>query len=196
MIAHLRGKLTVKDPTYVVVDCSGVGYLVRISLFTYEKLVNETEALIHTVFHVKDDGHHLFGFATTDEKKIFEQLLAVQGVGASIALAMLSAAQPVELRRMIVAKDVPALRKIKGIGLKTAERIVLELKDKFLEDGVGTATLQSTTPASLLRQEALQALSNLGFPKAQVEKKLDELLRDNPTQTLESLIKAVLKSGS
>jgi holliday junction DNA helicase RuvA len=198
MIAYLKGILAHAEPTHVVVECAGVGYAVRVSLNTYLQLQGTSQTKgqvwVHTYLQTKEDGQTLFGFAEPAEKELFELLLGVQGVGGALALAVLSAYSPDETRRAIAGGDSGALKRVKGVGQKTAERIVLELRDK-----VGATTSSNTGVgvglASAAREEALQALATLGYPKQQAGPKVDAYLRDNPGATAETLIKAVLRSA-
>lgn len=190
MIAHLSGLLTHLEPTHLVIECAGVGYLARISLHTFQQLQGKKEARVLTVVQYKDDGQALFGFAQEEERSLFEKLLSVQGVGGAVALSLLSAYNPTLLGNLITSQDTAALKKVKGVGSKTAERIVLELKDK-LEPGSETSI--GSAPNSAVRAEALQALATLGYPKQQVVQKVDEFLQANPALTVEALIKAVLR---
>lgn len=195
MIAYLNGTLAHAEPTHAVVECAGVGYHVRISLFTYQQLAGRRQVLLHTHHQSKEDGQTLFGFLSPDEKQLFELLISVQGVGGALALAILSAYSPAETRRMLASGDSTGLRRVRGVGQKSAERLVLELREKALN---GTTDGPTTTegPSRQTREEALQALITLGFAKAQASTKLDQLLREDPGATAEALIKAVLRSGA
>lgn len=202
MIAFLEGVIAELDPTYVVIDCQGVGYMVKISLYTYSAIQNSPRVKLHTHLQVREDAHILFGFSEIRERKLFEHLISVSGVGGNTALMMLSSLSPDELAHAIVNANEKLLQGIKGIGGKTAARIILELKDKVrldklagdLAPGTHSAGTLSAFAGNNAREEALRALVSLGFPKAQMEKKLDEIQRrEGEQQSVEQLIKAALK---
>lgn len=197
MIAFLDGKLAHKDPTYVIIDVQGVGYLVKISLQTYASLNAGNERIkLHTLLIVREDAHTLFGFATLDEKQLFEHLISVSGIGPSTAIVMLSSLSSDEIKQAIVSEDVRTVQSIKGIGAKTAARAIIELKDKLTKEIVATG-VNPTMFASqnlTLRNEALTALVTLGIPKMAAEKSIDTLLkRTGGDITLEELIKLALR---
>lgn len=197
MIAFLDGKLAHKDPTYVIIDTNGVGYLVKISLQTYSSLHQGNERVkLHTLLIVREDSQTLFGFATIDEKQLFEHLISVSGIGPSTAIVMLSSLSSDEIKQAIVSEDVRTVQSIKGIGAKTAARAIIELKDKLTKEIVATG-VNPTVFASqnlTLRGEALSALVTLGIPKATAEKSIDTLLkRTGGDITLEELIKLALR---
>ncbi len=200
MIAYLKGKIAQLEPTYVVVDCQGVGYLSRISLSTYSALQGKQDAKIYTYLQVREDAHILYGFAEPGEQQLFEQLISVSGVGGNTALMVLSSMSSGELVQAIRMGDEASLKRVKGIGGKTAGRIVLELKDKIklegtsLSEGGSGASSPGLDPLRQLRQEALTALQTLGFPPKTVEKKIDAFLQANRSDVkVEAIIKAVLK---
>lgn len=197
MIAFLDGKLAHKDPTFVIIDVQGVGYLVKISLQTYASLNAGNERIkLHTLLIVREDAHTLFGFATLDEKQLFEHLISVSGIGPSTAIVMLSSLSSDEIKQAIVSEDVRTVQSIKGIGAKTAARAIIELKDKLTKEIVATG-VNPTMFASqnlTLRNEALTALVTLGIPKVAAEKSIDTLLkRTGGDITLEELIKLALR---
>jgi Holliday junction DNA helicase RuvA len=180
----------------VVVDCNGVGYLCLISLHTYEALKGHSQALLHTHLSIREDAHVLYGFATELERSWFLQLLAINGVGGSTALAILGSLSPPDLEAAIRTEDVNRIKAVKGVGPKTAARIVLELKGR-LPSNLGDAPLHSDlTPLARMRSEALDALAALGFPRATMEKRIEDIMKtkDAPT-TVEDLIKAALRSS-
>jgi holliday junction DNA helicase RuvA len=197
MFAYLKGHITLKTPTYIYLECGGVGYLVNISLHTYEAIEDLKEAKVFTYLHITEDAHTLYGFFTEDEKELFLQLISVQGVGASTARLFLSSFAPKDLQRAIINEEIGLLKSVKGIGLKTAQRIILELKDKL-----GKKSLQPDIAGGMIgrgnnniAQEALTALSVLGFQKAQAEKVVLGIMKDNGSDiTVEQLIKQSLKS--
>lgn len=198
MIAYLKGKLAYKDPTYVIIDISGVGYQVKISLQTYSKIKDEEHIMLLTYLHIKEDAHTLFGFKEEDEKRLFLHLLSISGVGPNTALMILSSLSSEELEYAIAHEDFRTIQNVKGVGAKTAQRIVLELKDKIrkdslLEQAQGTAGFMK--PNNKIKEEALQALITLGFPKATAEKNITAVLKKTGSEiSLEELIKASLKA--
>jgi len=191
MITYLIGKITERQPTHILLENNGIGYFIKISLYTFEKLNNQADTKIYTYLQVKEDGFTLFGFSDKVEKQLFEALISVSGVGGNTALAILSSLIPTELQLVLATQNTARLKQVKGVGEKTAARILLELKDKFSEMPIGTTVIHST-----IRTEALTALVNLGFPKNQVEKKVDALLAEkNQSIGLEEIIKNILKGG-
>ncbi len=195
MINYLEGKLVVKDPTYVVVDIGGIGYEAKISLITYTAIKNLERTKIYTHLHIKEDAHTLFGFAEQSEKKRFLELTSISGVGPSTGLMVLSSLSPEELHRAIVNEDVKTIQGVKGIGLKTAQRIILELKDKMLKEGdLEKGAEFVSTPNNTMRNEALSALTTLGIAKPAAEKSIDSLLKQYGSEIkLEDLLKLALK---
>ena len=197
MIAYLSGRLVFKDPTYVIIDVGGVGYEVKISLQTYSKLKDEEQIRLLTFLQIKEDAHTLYGFKEEAEKRLFLLLISINGVGPGTGLMILSSLNTEEIEHAILSGDVATIQHVKGIGVKTAQRIILELKDK-----VGKGTLESgPTPLGFLkssnktRDEALQALITLGFPKAVAEKNIAMVLKKTTGEiSLEDLIKASLKT--
>ena len=192
MITHLKGKLVEKNPTYVVVECNGVGYFLNISLHTFSKLPDEENIQIHTHLLVKEDSHTLFGFMERSEREIFRLLISVSGVGSSTARTMLSSLSPTEIRDAIANGNVPSIQAIKGIGAKTAQRVILDLKDKILKVyDVGEVSPQSNNTS---KEEALSALEVLGFVRRQSEKVVDKVLSQDPSLSVENIIKLALKN--
>lgn len=197
MIAYLNGKLAYKDPSLAVIDVGGVGYQVRISLNTYRTLKElAAPCHLHTFLHIKEDGHTLFGFQEADEKVLFMQLISVSGIGPGTALLVLSSLPPAELEAAILGEDLRTIQAVKGIGSKTAQRLILELKDKI---GKGRAPgefpgISGTGPNNTGRAEALSALVTLGLAKAAAEKILDGIIKkEGNGLTVEELIKKALK---
>lgn len=192
MIAHLQGKLVEKTPTQVVIDCAGVGYHVNISLHTYTLLPNTDFIKLFTHLQIKEDSHTLFGFVEKSEREIFRMLLSVSGIGASIARTMLSSLDPKQITNAIASGDVTTIQSIKGIGSKTAQRVILDLKEKVLKlydlDEVSMA--QSNTN----RDEALSALEVLGFVRKASEKVVEKIVKEDPEASVESIIKKALKN--
>lgn len=196
MIHHLRGRLIEKTPTYVVVECGGVGYMVHISLHTYETLGAEELVLIHTHMVVREDAQLLYGFSHPDERTLFLALLGVSGVGASTARMILSAMDPNAARAAIQQGDVNAMKGVKGIGAKTAQRIIIDLQDKLgaSSNDVSSSFSGNLGPGNNSRQEALIALTTLGFDRTRCEKTLDQILKESAgAQAVEELIKQALK---
>lgn len=195
MIAFIEGKPEVKNPAYVIINCNGVGYLIHISLNTFSKLPQGEKIRLHTYHAVSENAQTLFGFAEEQEKDLFKHLISVSGIGPNTARMILSSASPQEIKKAIVGKDLSLLQTIKGIGAKSAQRIVVDLKDKLEKEGIaaeGNLTLADNT----LRDEALSALVMLGFNKVTAQKTIHQLLQKNsdPGITVEKLIKDALKS--
>jgi Holliday junction DNA helicase RuvA len=197
MIAYLSGKLVIKDPTFVIIDVGGIGYLVKISLQTFSKIKDEEQIRLLTFLHIKEDAHTLYGFKEESEKRLFLLLISINGVGPNTGLMILSSLSTEEIEHAILAGDVATIQAVKGIGIKTAQRIILELKDKVGKSG----NVDLSTPSGFLktsnkiREEALQALITLGFPKALAEKNITLVLKKtNGEISLEDLIKASLKA--
>ena len=192
MIAHLQGKLVEKTPTEVVIDCGGVGYHVNISLHTYSLLPKTDLIKLFTHLQVKEDSHTLFGFIEKSEREIFRLLISVSGIGASIARTMLSSLEPKQIIEAIGSGDVVTVQSIKGIGVKTAQRVILDLKEKVLKlyDLDEVSMVQSNTN----RDEALSALEVLGFVRKTSEKIIEKIVKEDPEATVESIIKKALKN--
>ncbi|HEY5751453.1 MAG TPA: Holliday junction branch migration protein RuvA [Chryseolinea sp.] len=197
MIAFLKGRLVQRDPTHVIVDVNGVGYLLHISLQTFSEIKEQEHIMLHTHLSIREDAHVLFGFSSETEKKLFQQLVSVNGVGPSTAIVMLSYMNSQELKSAIVREDAAALQSIKGIGGKTAQRVIIELKDKLKKESWDeTQPSISVSPHNTLRKEALSALLTLGLPKAAAEKSVDTVLKKSGnTITLEDLVKQALKNA-
>jgi Holliday junction DNA helicase RuvA len=193
MIAYLKGKLVYKDRTQVIIDVNGIGYECKISLQTYDALKEGEEAIkLFTHLQIKEDAHTLVGFYELSEKKMFLDLISVSGVGLSTALVMLSSFSADEIRAAIAHENVGMIQSIKGIGSKTAQRIILELKDKSKKDAL-IAQTETNQTSYLVKQEALIALVTLGIPKASAEKSIDSILKSNPNCSIEELIKLALR---
>lgn len=194
MIAFLKGRLAFKSPTTLLIDVNGVGYEVHISLHTYSALGNTEQVQLHTYLQVREDAHVLYGFFEVKEKDLFMQLISVQGIGPNTARTILSYVSPDELKRAIIAGDVASVQRIKGIGPKTAQRMIIELKDKLLKSHPENLDLGEMAYNNV-REEALLALVTLGFPKAQMEKNINQLLaKADAPQSVEALIKQILRS--
>jgi Holliday junction DNA helicase RuvA len=192
MVAHLQGKLVEKSPTEVIIDCGGVGYHVNISLHTYSLIPNTDFVKLYTYLQIKEDAHTLFGFVEKSEREIFKMLLSVSGIGASIARTMLSSLDPKQIINAIASGDVVTIQTIKGIGGKTAQRVILDLKEKVLKlyDLDDVSMSQSNTN----KDEALSALEVLGFVRKTSEKIIEKIVKEDPEATVESIIKKALKN--
>ena len=194
MITYLNGKLVEKNPANVVIECNGIGYYVHISLQTYSKIGSQESIKIYTYLAIKEDSHTLYGFADTQERELFKQLISVSGVGTNTARMMLSSMTSSELVSSIASNNVTSLTSIKGIGGKTAQRIILDLKDKILKTS-DTLDNKSGLMNNTIKNEALSALVVLGFDKKMAESALTKILLKEPYITnVEELIKKSLKS--
>lgn len=194
MIAYIDGKLTYKEPAYVIVDVGGVGYEIRISLQTYSALANSEERVrLFTHLSIREDAHILFGFLDPDEKRLFMDLTSVSGIGPNTALVMLSSLSSGEIRHAITAEDLRTIQGIKGIGAKTAQRVILELKDKFRKEGMLGGTTLSPLANAAKRADALAALTVMGLPRPAAEKSIDLILKREPDIALEQLIRLALR---
>lgn len=196
MISYIKGLIALKTPTYIVVEAGGIGYHVNISLNTYSKIEKLENVKILTYLQVREDSHTLYGFADGSERDMFVKLISVSGIGTNTARVMLSSMQSEEIRAAILGEDVSAFKKVKGVGPKTAKRIILDLKDKVLKDS-GETALTLPVQNNTVRDEALQALVALGFNKIMTQKVLNKILKGQPGLTnVEDLIKAALKQFS
>jgi Holliday junction DNA helicase RuvA len=192
MITHIQGKLVEKNPTDVVIDCNGVGYLLNISLHTYSQIPDQENLKLFAHLIVREDAHTLYGFSSISEREIFKLLLSVSGIGASTARTMLSSLTPQQVKEGIAHGDVALIQSIKGIGAKTAARVILDLKDKVLR--VYDIDEVSVKRNNTNKDEALSALEVLGFAKKQSERILDKLVSQQPDANVETLIKDALKN--
>ena len=192
MIAHIHGKLVEKTPTHLIIDCGGVDYHINISLHTYSLLPNTDFIKVYTYLQIKEDAHTLFGFIEKSEREIFKLLLSVSGIGASIARTMLSSLDPKQVTNAIASGDVVTIQSVKGIGSKTAQRVILDLKEKVLKlyDLDEVSMSQSNTN----RDEALSALEVLGFVRKSSEKIVEKIVKEDPEASVESIIKKALKN--
>ena len=192
MITHIKGKLVEKNPSFVVIDCNGVGYMIRISLHTFSQLHDSELCSLYTHLSVKEDSHSLYGFFYRSERELFRLLISVSGIGTNTAQTILSSLSPEEAQQAILSENVAALQSVKGIGAKTAQRVILDLKDKIAKQGISineSSVLHNTT-----REEALSALTMLGFSKNLVNKALDKELKSQSNLKVEELVKRVLKN--
>ncbi len=191
MISYIRGKLVEKTPTEVVIECNGVGYEIHISLHTYSQIPESENVKLHTYFQVKEDAHSLFGFAEKKERELFKLLISVSGIGASTARTMLSSLNPEQIIQAIAANDVGTVQSIKGIGLKTAQRVILDIKDKVLK--IYAIEEISGGSYNTNKEEALSALEVLGYIRKNAEKVVEKIIVNSPAATVEELIKQALK---
>lgn len=192
MIAYLQGKLVEKNPTDVIIECNGVAYFLNISLHTYSKIPDAEIIKLYTHLIIREDAHTLYGFRDKAEREIFKLLISVSGIGASTARTMLSSIPPVQLREAIASGDVISIQSVKGIGAKTAQRVILDLKDKILK----IYGIEEVIPSqsNTTKEEALSALEVLGFSVKQSEKIVDKILKETPDLAVEEIIKKALKN--
>ena len=190
MITQIKGRLVEKSPTELVIDCNGLGYLVNISLNTFSLLSDSENISLFTHLQVKEDSHTLFGFFEKTERNLFRKLISVSGIGASTARTMLSSLNPEEIQRAILSEDVSTIQSVKGIGLKTAQRVIIELKDKvsLINEDSGF----SVDFANSKREESLSALEVLGYSRKQTTKVVDKLISEVSEISVEEIIKNAL----
>jgi Holliday junction DNA helicase RuvA len=192
MYDYIKGKIAELRPAEVVIEAGGVGYSALISLQTYDALQGKDEGKIYIYHHLAENIEEFFGFATLDEREMFKLLISVNGIGVGTARVMLSSLSVDEVRSAILTDDVTRIKSVKGIGLKTAQRVIIDLKDK-IEKGKGNDTITFGPGTSSIAQEAENALLMLGFAKQNINKVLSQILKSNPGITLEDLIKEALK---
>ena len=190
MITQIKGKLIEKNPTQVVVDCNGIGYEINISLHTFSSISADENIQLYTHLQVREDAHILYGFFTVQERAVFRLLISVSGIGTSTARTMLSSLSPAQIQLAIGSEDVPTIQGVKGIGLKTAQRVIIELKDKIrsIQGSEEIPVHKSNT----IKEETLSALEVLGYSRKASEKVVDKLIQGNSDSTVEELIKAAL----
>ncbi|WP_306353436.1 Holliday junction branch migration protein RuvA [Flavobacterium sp. '19STA2R22 D10 B1'] len=193
MIAHIQGKLVEKTPTEVVIDCGGVGYHINISLHTYTLLPEVDNIKLFTYLQIKEDSHTLFGFVEKSEREIFKLLLSVSGIGANIARTMLSSIPPKQIIHAIATGDVATIQSIKGIGSKTAQRVILDLKDKVLKV-YDLDEISISQDNKKNKDEALSALEVLGFQRKAAEKVVEKIVQQDASASVETIIKQALKN--
>ncbi len=197
MIAYIKGKLVVKDPTYVIIDVGGIGYHIRISLQTYSALsISDELVKLHTHLNIKEDAHTLFGFFESDEKNLFVDLISVSGIGPGTAMVMLSSLSAAEIINALITEDLRTIQSIKGIGAKTAARAIIELKDKLKKDQITTGSTISNIgmPSYALKSDALNALTTMGIARAVAEKSIETILKKEGLNiSIENLIKLALR---
>lgn len=193
MITYIKGLITFKNPTFIVVETGGIGYHINISLYTYSKIEKLEQVKILTYLHIKEDAHTLYGFADPSERSLFALLLSVSGIGPSTARLALSSLTPDDLKHAILSENVATFKQVKGVGPKTAKRIILDLKDKLLKES-GDDPISFTPQDNTIRDEALSALMALGFNRIHVQKALNKILKEqSDVDSVESLIKIALK---
>ena len=192
MITQIRGRLVEKNPTDVVIDCNGVGYLLHISLNTFSALPNDENVVLYTHLSIREDAHTLYGFISKTEREVFKLLISVSGVGPSTARTMLSSMTTEDIQQAIASENVRVIQSVKGIGAKTAQRVIVDLKDKMLK----TFDLDEVSIAkdNTNKEEALSALEVLGFARKQADKVVTNILKETPNASVEHLIKMALKN--
>ena len=193
MIAHLRGKLVEKNPTDIIVECGGVGYFLNISLHTFSQITSEENIFIYTYMQVREDAHTLFGFVQKSEREIFKKLISVSGIGASTARTMLSSLTPAQVVEAITHEEVDIIKSVKGIGAKTAQRVIIDLKDKLGEVSEDVNEI-ITSSRNTQKDEALSALETLGYTKKQSEKVVNRIIKEDAEASVETIIKLALKN--
>ena len=191
MIAHIDGRLVEKSPTYVVIDCGGVGYKLNISLNTYSKLGDGESCKLFTEFIVREDAQLLYGFKDVSERRLFQLLISVSGIGPATALLVLSSADAEEIQQAILSGNAGWFKGVKGIGPKSAQRIIIDLKDKISKENISSDN--SIGLDNTLKEESLSALVNLGFNKNLAEKMIQKIMMANPNAAVEDVIKQALK---
>ena len=191
MIAHINGRLIEKTPTYVVIDCNGVGYQLNISLNTYSKIGNDEQCKLYAELIVREDAQLLYGFMELAEKRLFKLLISVSGVGPSTALLVLSSADAQEIQHAILSSNAAWFKGVKGIGPKSAQRIIIDLKDKISKDNINSDFSMDLN--NTVKDESLSALVNLGFNKNMAERAITNILKENPAYKVEDVIKQALK---
>ena len=192
MIIHIRGKLVEKNPNNVIVECNGIGYMLPISLQTFSNIPDEENIKLHTHLIIREDAHILYGFWELLEREIFKLLISVSGVGPSTAITMLSSMNTNEIQHAIASEDVEKIKSVKGIGIKTAQRVIVDLQDKILK--TYDLSEELSIPNNTIKNEALSALEVLGFTRKKVDKIIQVILQDSPNIKLEELIKRGLKN--
>ncbi|MFV0377295.1 MAG: Holliday junction branch migration protein RuvA [Mangrovibacterium sp.] len=193
MYEFVNGRIAGLTPANAVIETGGIGYFIHISLNTYSAINGKEKVLLYLHQVVREDAHLLYGFADDEERGLFRMLISVSGIGSSTALMMLSSLNPDEIRRAILEENVNLIKAVKGIGIKTAQRLIIDLKDKVSKLPASDQILFNRLD-NTIREEALSALVMLGFVRKDVEKELDKLLKENPSIKVEQLIKSALKS--
>ena len=193
MIDYIKGQITEINPTEVILETYGIGYRILISLQTYEGLNGKNEAKVYIHHYLREDEELYYGFASKDERELFRLLIGVSGIGASTSRMMLSSLTSDEIRNAIIAEDINKIKSIKGIGLKSAQRLILELKDKVVKGAGSDTSALFNSGSNTATDEAVTALVMLGFTKANVTKAVTAVLKENPSASLEEIINQSLK---
>lgn len=193
MIDYIKGQIIELTPTELILECGGIGYSILISLQTYEKMQLQTQTVAYIHHYIREDEELFYGFATKDERELFRLLIGVSGIGVNSARMMLSSLTSDEIRHAILAEDVNKIKSVKGIGLKTAQRMVLELKDKIVKGEGASSDVLFRTDAGAAAEEATTALQMLGFAKPNINKAIQSILKENPSASVEEIIKAALQ---
>lgn len=193
MIDYIKGKIIELTPTYTVVENSGIGYMIQISLQTFSALENRSDVTIYIHHYLREDDEQFYGFSSKDERELFRLIISVSGIGVSTAQMMLSSMSSDEIRNAIISEDINRIKSIKGIGLKTAQRLILELKDKIVKGGGTGGSVIFSAGTNAVVEEATTALVLLGFTKTNVNKAITAVLKENPSANLETIIKMSLK---
>ena len=193
MIDYIKGHIVECTPAEIIIECGGIGYSCLVSLQTYEALQTKSDTIIYIHHYLREDEELFFGFATKDERELFRLLISVSGIGVSSARMMLSSLTAEEIRNAIIGEDINKIKSVKGIGLKSAQRLILELKDKIVKGGGADNSVLFKADTSAITDEAITALVMLGFSKAAVNKVLPSILKENPDAKVEEIIKAALK---
>ncbi len=193
MYDYIKGTLVEITPTEAIVECGGIGFDIMISLQTYDNLKSQNEVKVYIYHHLREDDEQFYGFATKNERELFKLLISVSGIGVGSARMMLSSLSDEEIRNAIIGEDVHRIKSVKGIGLKTAQRLILDLKDKIIKGGGVDTSDNAVTVNSKISDEATTALLNLGFTKANISKIMPEILKENPDATIETIIREALK---
>ncbi len=193
MIDYIKGKIIELTPTYTVVENSGIGYMIQISLQTFSALENRSDVTIYIHHYLREDDEQFYGFSSKDERELFRLVIGVSGIGVSTAQMMLSSMSSDEIRNAIISEDINRIKSIKGIGLKTAQRLILELKDKIVKGGGTGGSVIFSAGTNAVVEEATTALVLLGFTKTNVNKAITAVLKENPSANLETIIKMSLK---
>lgn len=193
MYEYIKGKIIELNPAETVMECGGFGYRILISIQTYESMQGKTEGMLYLLHYLREDDEQFYGFATKEERELFKLLISVSGVGVGSARMMLSSLTDEELRNAILSEDVNRIKSVKGIGLKTAQRLILELKDKIVKGGGNSGTVTLGGPSNPAMEEASIALVTLGFAKNNINKVLSDIIKKDPSCNVEGLIKQALK---
>lgn len=193
MIDYIKGQIIELTPTELVLECGNIGYSIQISLQTYEAFDGKTSAVAYIHHYIREDEELYYGFATKDERELFRLLIGVSGIGVASARMMLSTLTAEQIRQAIIAEDVSRIKSVKGIGLKSAQRLVLELKDKIVKGEGADSGVIFKQSSSAIADEATTALTMLGFSKANIAKVMPAILKDKPDAKVEDIIKEALK---